>query len=86
MTDTPDSSTTSPRRRRFLGDVRDWFRDEGLIRPREGRWLGGVCLGVANRYGVDPLLVRIAAVLTLFLPGPQFVAYAVLWVAMPQEA
>ena len=80
------TSTTPPRRNGFLGDVRGWFRDEGLIRSRERRWLGGVCLGVANRYGVDPLLVRVAAVLSLLLPGPQLVAYAVLWALMPQEA
>jgi phage shock protein PspC (stress-responsive transcriptional regulator) len=90
MTDTSttatDASTTAPRRSGFLGDVRGWFREEGLIRSREGRWLGGVCLGVANRYGVDPLLVRAAALLTLFLPGPQVVAYAALWVLMPQAA
>ena len=80
------TSTTPPRRSGFLGDVRGWFRDEGLVRSRERRWLGGVCLGVANRYGVDPLLVRVAAVLSLLLPGPQLVAYAMLWVLMPQEA
>ena len=31
-------------------------------------------------------LVRVAAVLSLLLPGPQLVAYAVLWALMPQEA
>jgi phage shock protein PspC (stress-responsive transcriptional regulator) len=81
-----NATHTSPHRRSgFLGDVRGWFRDEGLVRPREGRWLGGVCLGVANRYGVDPLLVRAAAVLSLLLPGPQVVGYAALWVLMPQD-
>ena len=80
------TSTTPPRRSGFLGDVRGWFRDEGLVRPRERRWLGGVCLGVATRYGVDPLLVRTGAVLSLLLPGPQLVAYAVLWGLMPQDA
>jgi len=78
--------TASSRRNGFLGDVRGWFRDEGLVRPRERRWLGGVCKGVADRYGIDPLLVRVAAVLSMFLPGPQVVAYAALWVMMPQEA
>jgi phage shock protein PspC (stress-responsive transcriptional regulator) len=80
------TQTSQPRRSGFLGDVRGWFREEGLVRPREGRWLGGVCLGIANRYGVDPVLVRLAAVLSLFLPGPQLVAYAALWVLMPQDS
>jgi phage shock protein PspC (stress-responsive transcriptional regulator) len=75
-----------PRRSAFLGDVRGWMRDEGLVRAREGRWLGGVCTGLAKRYGVDPLLVRVAAVASMLLPGPQVVAYAALWVLMPREA
>ena len=83
MTTTP--TTNTPQRSGFLGDVRGWFRDEGLVRSREKRWLGGVCLGLANRYGVDPLLVRAAAVFSLLLPGPQLVAYVALWILMPQE-
>ena len=79
------TQTTTPRRSGFLGDVRGWFRDEGLVRSRDRRWLGGVCLGVAKRYGIDPLLVRIAAVLSLCLPGPQLIAYGLLWLLMPQE-
>jgi phage shock protein PspC (stress-responsive transcriptional regulator) len=83
MSTTP---TTSSRRPGFLSDVRGWFRAEGLVRPRDGRWVGGVCVGIARRYGVDPLIVRAAALLSLLLPGPQVLAYGLMWVLLPQEA
>jgi phage shock protein PspC (stress-responsive transcriptional regulator) len=38
-----------------------------MRRPQDDRWLAGVCSGVARALGVDPLVVRVAAiVLTLF--------------------
>jgi phage shock protein C len=31
------------------------------------------------------LLVRVLVVLSLFLPGPQVLAYAALWILMPRD-
>ena len=56
-----------------------------LSRPRKGRWIAGVCAGIARRYGLDPNVVRIIAVLSCLLPGPQFIAYLVLWILMPAD-
>ncbi|MDP9399480.1 MAG: PspC domain-containing protein [Actinomycetota bacterium] len=56
----------------------------GLVRPRRGKIIAGVCAGLARRFGVAPTLVRAAFVLSLFLPGPQVLAYLVLWVLMPK--
>ena len=56
-----------------------------LYRPREGRIIAGVCAGLANRFGWDPTLVRVIAVLSIFLPGPQVLAYILLWIVMPNE-
>ena len=57
----------------------------GLYRPREGRVLGGVCAGLALRFGVSPWLVRALFLVSLLLPGPQVIAYLVLWVVLPEE-
>jgi phage shock protein C len=65
--------------------VRDEFRKAGLVRPRQGRILAGVCAGLGRRVGLDPWLVRVLAIASLFLPGPQFIAYIVLWILMPSE-
>ena len=65
--------------------MRDWFRRQGLIRPRSGRVVAGVCAGLARRLDVSPWLVRLAFVLSLFLPGTQVLAYVLLWILMPTE-
>jgi phage shock protein PspC (stress-responsive transcriptional regulator) len=57
----------------------------GLVRPREGRWIAGVCAGIADRFGLSRGLVRVLFVLSLILPGPQILAYALLWVLIPSE-
>jgi len=56
-----------------------------LVRPRQGRMIGGVCAGIADRYGWDRTVVRLVAVLSCLLPGPQFVIYIVLWILIPGE-
>ena len=58
---------------------------EGLYRPRQGRIIGGVCAGLARRFGLGAWTVRILALLSCLLPGPQFVIYLILWVMMPSE-
>lgn len=67
-------------------DVRERVRTAGLVRPRRGRVIAGVCAGLARRVGAGPWLIRLAFVLSLLLPGPQILVYAALWVAMPSEA
>jgi phage shock protein PspC (stress-responsive transcriptional regulator) len=56
-----------------------------LYRPRNGRMIAGVCAGLAIRFGWDPTLVRVIAVLSILLPGPQILAYLLLWIVMPKE-
>lgn len=56
-----------------------------LVRPRDNRWIAGVCSGLARRFGMSPLTVRLLFLLSCLLPGPQFIAYLVLWVMMPNE-
>ena len=84
-------SCSSGRRRRYLlrlryvFTMREWFRRQGLVRPRRGRLIGGVCRGLAEKLGTKTWLVRLLAVASIILPGPQFVAYLLLWLLMPPE-
>ncbi|GAB3864913.1 PspC domain-containing protein [Dactylosporangium cerinum] len=57
-----------------------------LVRPRDNRWIAGVCSGLARRFGLSPNTMRLIFVLSCLLPGPQFVVYIVLWVLMPDES
>ncbi|HET9873453.1 MAG TPA: PspC domain-containing protein [Propionibacteriaceae bacterium] len=56
-----------------------------LVRPRNDRIVAGVCSGIARRFGLDPKIVRIAFVLSMFLPGPQILIYLAGWILMPDE-
>jgi phage shock protein PspC (stress-responsive transcriptional regulator) len=56
-----------------------------LSRPRNGRVIAGVCAAIANRFGMSPLLVRTIFVVSLLLPGPQFLIYLAGWILIPDE-
>ena len=49
------------------------------------RLLGGVCAGVAEHFGVDPLLVRVAAVLVGLIPLVGVLAYGIAWWQLPLD-
>lgn len=56
-----------------------------LTRATDGRMIGGVCAGLARRYGWDVNLIRVLFVLSCLLPGPQVLAYLALWVIIPSD-
>ncbi|MGW7351436.1 PspC domain-containing protein [Streptomyces sp. Z26] len=56
-----------------------------LSRPRDDRKLGGVCAGLARRFGTTSNTMRILFVVSCLLPGPQFLLYLALWVLLPNE-
>lgn len=56
-----------------------------LSRPRHGKMIAGVCAGLARRFGVGTGTVRLLFVVSCVLPGPQVLAYLVLWVVMPKD-
>lgn len=58
---------------------------QGPPRPDMGRLFGGVCAGVAERYEIDPTLVRLAFLLLIFAKGLGVFLYGALWLAMPAE-
>jgi phage shock protein C len=69
-----------------MNDVRATFANQGLIRPRDGRILGGVCAGIGRRFGLTPWIARLLFVLILMVvPGSQLLIYPVLWILMPAE-
>ena len=69
----------------FLDDTFDRLRRSGYERDTDARWFGGVCSGLAHRLGVDPVLVRAAAVVLAFVGGIGLTAYVVLWLVMPDR-
>jgi phage shock protein PspC (stress-responsive transcriptional regulator) len=53
--------------------------------PRRQGWIGGVCAGVAERLGIDPIIVRGIAVVIAVLGGPAFLLYAAAWLLLPDS-
>ena len=69
-----------------MNRISETFRREGLVRPNDGRVLGGVCAGLGRRFGIDPWPARLLFVLLLLvIPGSQILIYPILWVLMPAE-
>jgi phage shock protein PspC (stress-responsive transcriptional regulator) len=56
-----------------------------LRRDTKNRVIAGVCAGIARRYGLSVNGLRLAFVLSCVLPGPQFIAYLLLWVLIPAD-
>ena len=63
-----------------------YFRQQGLVRPRQGRVIAGVCAGLGRRFGISPTAARVLFVLVLLVvPGSQLIVYPLLWALMPSE-
>lgn len=55
-----------------------------LYRSRKDRVIGGVCGGLAEYFGVDPLAIRLAFLLLLFFGGG-LILYIIFWIIVPQR-
>ncbi|MHC2187261.1 phage shock protein PspC (stress-responsive transcriptional regulator) [Rathayibacter agropyri] len=77
----PTSAGTSPPipENRFVL----WLR--GLDLPRRPGWIGGVCAGIADRLGIDPLIVRGIVIVVAVLGGPALLFYAAAWLLLPDQ-
>ena len=58
-----------------------------LYRSRDNRVLGGVCGGIAEWLGWDPVLVRILYIILSVASAafPGILVYVILWIVMPKE-
>jgi phage shock protein C len=56
-----------------------------LYRSQKNRVIAGVCGGVAEYLNIDPVLVRLIAILLLFVGGGSFIAYIIGIIVIPNE-
>lgn len=64
------------------GTVKEQTGGVKFYRTSEDKILAGVCAGIARGFGIDPLIVRIVALLT---GGFGFWGYVILWMLMPKR-
>jgi phage shock protein PspC (stress-responsive transcriptional regulator) len=69
-------------------NVEDTVKDFWATRPRRpkhGRKIAGVAAGIGKRYGIDPVIVRVAMVVAAIYGGAGLFLYLVGWLLLPEE-
>jgi phage shock protein C len=56
-----------------------------LSRPQDGRLVAGVCVGLADYFGIDPTLVRLGFALLSVFGGLGILLYLCAWIVIPDE-
>jgi phage shock protein PspC (stress-responsive transcriptional regulator) len=54
-------------------------------RPRSGRVVAGVAAGIGRRYGVDPVIIRVALVVSAIYGGAGVLFYLVAWLLLAAQ-
>jgi len=55
------------------------YQQKRFVRSTNDRKIAGVCAGVADYFDLDTTLVRVLWALATFIPGPNIIAYLVIW-------
>lgn len=56
-----------------------------IYRSRNEKVIAGVCGGLGEYLGVDPVLIRIAWVVMVICAGTGILAYILAWIFIPKE-
>ncbi|HMA60674.1 MAG TPA: PspC domain-containing protein [Halanaerobiales bacterium] len=59
--------------------------DKKLYRSKKDQIIGGVCGGIAEYFGIDSTLVRLAFVLFALIEGAGIIAYIIAWIIIPER-
>ena len=54
-----------------------------LWRSRDDRRIAGVCGGIGEYFGVDPVWIRVLFIVFFLAGGAAFIAYLVMWLVVP---
>ena len=57
--------------------------EKQLARSSSNKVIGGVCAGLANYFGIDPVIVRIIFLVALLGFGVGPLIYIIMWIVMP---
>jgi len=56
-----------------------------IRRRTDDKWIAGVCSGLADRLGIDPVIVRAGLILLSLLGGAGITIYLVAWALLPND-
>lgn len=61
------------------------LRGIGVRRRTDDKWIGGVCSGLADRLGVDPVIIRVSLVVLSLFWGFGVIVYLFAWVLLAND-
>ena len=56
-----------------------------FYRSRKNRVIAGICGGLAEYFDVDPIIVRLIALILVLSAGGGLLAYIIAWIVVPEE-
>lgn len=59
-------------------------RGKRLYRSRKSRIIAGVCGGLGEYFGIDPVLIRLIWLIFIFVGGG-IIAYLIAWIVIPEK-
>ncbi|MBK1789359.1 PspC domain-containing protein [Prauserella cavernicola] len=68
----------------FEATVKDFWKSRPR-RPHQGRKLAGVAAAIGNRYGIDPVVIRVVLVALTIFGGVGLTLYLLGWLFLPGE-
>ena len=78
----------------FIGAVLYWLfgrkkqtfviKGKNLYRSRKNRIIAGVCGGLGNYFGIDPVIIRILWLLLILYGGSGILIYIIAWIIIPE--
>lgn len=61
------------------------MEDKRFYRSNQHRIIGGVCGGLGNYFGIDPVIMRVIFFILAFAGGGGVLIYIILWILVPEE-
>lgn len=59
--------------------------EKRLYRSTTDKMIGGVAGGLAEYFKIDPTIIRVLFVVTVFFGGGGIIAYIILWIVVPEK-
>ena len=59
--------------------------EKRLYKSESNKVISGVCGGLGEYFGIDPVIFRIIAVLLIFAHGAGLLIYLIAWLCMPKR-
>lgn len=67
------------------GEKLKFIRGKNLYRSGKNKIIGGVCGGIGEYLGIDPVVIRLIWLFFVFVGGYGIIAYILAWIIIPEK-